>query len=185
VDPITVVTRMKFWSGQPWNTHVGDHIGHHGWGKPAAAGQHFKDPAESCTEGEISLATAPDVPPDSRWHARSHYIFTAFDPHISGASVAGLTPHWDQLVSACTWHPKHAVQQDYYGDGSNISGFEVARDELRDRWIDLPSGPRHHSYLGSADWRNTDLLGQCDQSTTQSDGWVYYFGLCPVGEYPC
>jgi hypothetical protein len=101
-----------------------------------------------------------------------------YDPILANATIAGMTPHYDEFVSC-----GHRVPQSVANAGAytGLNGFIAAREKLADDWL---SGD-HHVLLAGADWHSTDQLEQCDETVVQSDGFVYYVGLCPEGTYPC
>jgi hypothetical protein len=164
IDPITIVATHY----PP--VYIQDHVVHHGFGVSGGIDQDFREWTQSdgCTASEINLAAGSG---SSRWHIRGHQqVDRDIHPHRSLYVIAGMTPHWDQSVPGCG----HQVPEDYYGDGSMVSGFDAARIHVRSQW--LASG--HHIQMDVQVWDNTLEIEQgCNGWMPESNGVVYFLSL--------
>lgn len=151
-----------------------EHIAHHGWPDTSGNGQYFQSGhgvITSCAEGDVSLADAGDFPPASRYHTRG-----LTQPDVVSWGYGGpwimtpLTPHYDQLTLC-----GHAVPENIAG----LSRYVSARNALISHWLP-DAGAQHRYVLQASNWGNIKQIPQCNGDRPQSDGWVYFLGVCEV-----
>lgn len=168
VDPISIVVQSA-------TTAVASHLVHHGLGTTDGVGnQYFLDYTAAgfvCQANAIGQASSGS---GDRWHARGNTQDLLPDPYLGGYLTA-LTPHYDKAHGDyIPWYGcspnDHIVQEDFYNNGSNISGFRVARDKIATDWIF--SG--QHAAIAVYNFNNIQLLEQCNGEFPQSDGSVIH-----------
>jgi hypothetical protein len=199
-DPISLVIRMNDSSESHLQAHgLPEDITQDITEVAAAMFQHnhthFYDNG-SCAESEIMLGSdagytyCPDLVYVDQWcledrlHVRGH-VGVLLDPQHPGLSVTPLTPHYDVAWDGCgderpppgpvIVKSKHLIPEDFWGDGSDVSGFTAARDILVWNW--LSSG--HHTEVAVQNWGNTDLRPQlCTTQRPSANGIVVMLGKC-------
>lgn len=177
IDPITMIVRSPPDPAGPYDEYVIHHLDHHGLdnGPSGALGdqlwdQHFRD-GNLCMGNDITQASEGVI--NSRWHARGSTQTWITDPYASQSRVSALTPHWDQLAwpfQGCDWNGGHFVPEDFYNNANNVSGFVAARDHVAQEWV--ISG--HHDFISIYNFKNRDVLIQCNGDAPRSDGIVYH-----------
>jgi hypothetical protein len=122
----------------------------------------------------------------SRWHVRGHLASLPDPEYPTLLRDYALTPHYDKATTLCgdqappAVFKKHLVEEDFFHNGRNYSGYSRARDWVANQW--LSSG--HHWVMDWQFWGNREPRLQCNGEQPRSDGWVFMIGTCGEGISP-
>jgi hypothetical protein len=156
VDPITNVFTREATS---YNTSI--HINHHtGWGfTDVGATQYFQ--FETSCDAMNNQRADRDYGDryHIRWRQSPYYSF-------EHGYITTADPHHEDLARC--FPPKHAVDQ----NGPSGSGFDQGRATIYQSFVGT-----HHTYGGTGNWGNTELMPQCDGGWAGSNGNVGFWWI--------
>jgi hypothetical protein len=178
VDPITLVIHVNTSKPSPSGSAAPLHIAHHGWPHDATdlSGQYFhmKDSSgyTQCGYRTISLADRAELSGGGliqRYHTRGLTQTSLIDWGDGNRwTITGTTPHYDSPV----WCG-HTVKEDWYGDGTYVSAFTHARNELV---MLLLESDHHEIVIPTWYWGNITPIKKCDGQLPESNGLVVSIG---------